>query len=158
MSRPIRVLMVCTGNICRSPTAEAVLRRLAEQSGVGHRLEVDSAGTTNYHVGEPPDRRSQMHAARRGYDLSGQRARQLQEADFEAFDWLIAMDRSHLAELHADAPPVWRHRIHLLMDFAANPQDGEVPDPYYGGASGFDDVLDRVEAGCQGLLARIANT
>lgn len=158
MSGPIRVLMVCTGNICRSPTAEAVLRRLAELAGAGALIEVDSAGTTSYHVGEPPDRRSQAHGAKRGYDLSAQRARQVQEADFEAFDWLIAMDRDHLAVLFAGAPKGRRHRIHLLMDFANDPRGGEVPDPYYGGATGFDDVLDRIEAGCQGLLARIINT
>lgn len=158
MSGPVRVLMVCTGNICRSPTAEGVLRRMAEQAGLAHRIEVDSAGTTGYHVGEPPDRRSQMHAARRGYDLSAQRARQVQEADFDTFGWLIAMDRGHLAELQADAPPHRRDRIHLLMDFANDPRDGEVPDPYYGGALGFDEVLDRVEAGCRGLLKLLANT
>lgn len=153
-----RILMICTGNICRSPTAEAVLRRLAEQAGVAHRIEVDSAGTTGYHVGEAPDRRSQQHAARRGYDLSGLRARQVQAADFEAFDWLIALDRGHLAELQAVAPAQAGARIALLMDFADDPQGGEVPDPYYGGAAGFEDVLDRVEAGCRGLLTRALNT
>ena len=131
---------------------------MAERAGVAHRIEVDSAGTTNYHVGDSPDRRSQMHAAQRGYDLSAQRARQVQAADFDAFDWLIAMDRGHLAELRADAPPHRLDRIHLLMDFADDPRGGEVPDPYYGGGAGFDDVLDRVEAGCRGLLARIVNT
>lgn len=158
MNRPVRVLMVCTGNICRSPTAEAVLRHLAEQAGVANRIEVDSAGTTDYHVGEPPDRRSQQHARRRGFDLSALRARQVQAADFEAFDWLIAMDRGHLAELQAEAPAQGRARMALLMDFADDPRGGEVPDPYYGGAAGFDDVLDRVEAGCRGLLARLVNT
>jgi protein-tyrosine phosphatase len=99
-----------------------------------------------------------MHAARRGYDLSAQRARQVQAADYAAFDWLIAMDRGHLAELRADVPPHRRDRIRLLMDFADDRRGGEVPDPYYGGASGFDDVLDRVEAGCRGLLKVLANT
>lgn len=158
MSQPVRVLMVCTGNICRSPTAEAVLRRLAEQAGVAHRIDVDSAGTTNYHLGEPPDSRSQQHAARRGYELSALRARQVRAADYEAFDWLIAMDRGHLAELQAEAPAHGRARIALLMDFADDPRGGEVPDPYYGGAQGFEEVLDRVEAGCRGLLARLVNT
>jgi protein-tyrosine phosphatase len=158
MSQPVRVLMVCTGNICRSPTAEAVLRRLAEQAGVAHRIDVDSAGTTNYHLGEPPDSRSQQHAARRGYELSALRARQVRAADYEAFDWLIAIDRGHLAELQAEAPAHGRARIALLMDFADDPRGGEVPDPYYGGAQGFEEVLDRVEAGCRGLLARLVNT
>ena len=153
-----RVLFVCTGNICRSPTAEGVLRHLAEQAGMAHRIEVDSAGTTSYHVGDPPDRRSQIHAARRGYDLSALRARQVRAADFVDFDWLIAMDRGHLAELLAAAPERCRNRIHLLMDFADDPQGGEVPDPYYGGGAGFEVVLDRVEAGCRGLLARVLNT
>lgn len=158
LMKTTRILFVCTGNICRSPTAEAVLRRLAEQARVAHRIEVDSAGTADYHSGEPPDRRAQQHAARRGYDLSSLRARQVSVADHETFDWLIAMDRGHLAELRAGAPTHGRARIRLLMEFAADPRDGEVPDPYYGGASAFEEVLDRVEAGCRGLLAQVLNT
>jgi len=156
MSAPLRVLMVCTGNICRSPTAEGVLRQLAAQSGWGRRLEVDSAGTTAYHVGEPPDRRSQAHAQRRGYDLSSQRARQVEDVDFRRFDWILAMDRGHLLELRDQAPVLVHDRIRLLLDFAPGLEGRDVPDPYYGGDGGFEQVLDLVEAGCRGFLAEMA--
>lgn len=155
MSGPVRVLMVCTGNICRSPTAEGVLRRQATQAGLAHRLEIDSAGTTDYHAGEAPDRRSQHHALRRGVDLSAQRARALRASDFGHFDWLLAMDRGHLAELRRRCPPEHQHRLRLLMDFAPQATEREVPDPYYGTAAGFEQVLDLVEAGCEGLLAAL---
>jgi protein-tyrosine phosphatase len=153
MSSPLRVLMVCTGNICRSPTAEGVLRHLVGQGEWRQRLEVDSAGTTDYHVGEPPDRRSQAHALRRGYDLSDQRARQVEEGDFRRFDWILAMDRGHLRELRERAPVLVHDRIRLLLDFAPGLEGRDVPDPYYGGAAGFDQVLDLVEEGCRGFLA-----
>ena len=156
MSGPLRVLMICTGNICRSPTAEGVLRHLAQKSGWGRRLEVDSAGTTNYHVGEPPDRRSQVHALRRGYDLSGQRARQVDDADFRRFDWILAMDRGHLLELREQGPVLVHDRIRLLLDFAPGLEGRDVPDPYYGGEGGFEQVLDLVEEGCRGFLAEMA--
>jgi len=150
----LKVLMVCTGNICRSPTAEGVLQRLAEQGGLAHRVQVDSAGLSGYHVGEAPDRRSQAHALKRGYDLSKQRARQVCAADFEEFDVLLAMDRGHLDELKRQCPPDRQARIRLLMDYASPDMGREVPDPYYGGAAGFEDVLDRVEVACQGFLER----
>lgn len=156
MSGPLRVLMVCTGNICRSPTAEGVLRHLAQHGDRRLRLEVDSAGTTGYHVGEPPDRRSQAHALRRGYDLSTQRARQVEEDDFRRFDWILAMDRGHLLELRERAPVLVHDRIRLLLDFAPGLEGRDVPDPYYGGAAGFDQVLDLVEQGCRGFLAEMA--
>lgn len=152
----IRVLCVCTGNICRSPTAEAVLRDLARRDDADLALQVDSAGLTAYHVGEPPDERSQRHARRRGYDLSAQRARQLVVADFERFDWILAMDRGHLRELRDLAPTGSRARIHLLLDFVPGWQARDVPDPYYGGAAGFETVLDLVEAGCRGFLSALA--
>lgn len=156
MSGPLRVLMVCTGNICRSPTAEGVLRHLAQTGERRLRLEVDSAGTTAYHVGEPPDQRSQAHALRRGYDLSAQRARQVEEADFRRFDWILAMDRGHLMELRDRAPVLVHDRIRLLLDFAPGLAGRDVPDPYYGGAAGFEQVLDLVEEGCRGFLAEMA--
>lgn len=155
---PVRVLMVCTGNICRSPTAEGVLRALAERAGWGQRVWVDSAGTSAYHVGEPPDARSQQHALRRGYDLSGQRARQVVDADFARFDWLLAMDHGHWQSLRARAPAAASARLGLLLDFAPGMAGHEVPDPYYGGARGFERVLDLVEAGCEGFLAHLARS
>ena len=142
--------MVCTGNICRSPTAEGVLRHLAREAGLP--IEVDSAGTHDYHVGDAPDRRACAHAAKRGYDLSSLRARQVTADDFQAFDLLLAMDRGHRELLLRRCPAEHRHKVRMFMDFAG--RDGEeVPDPYYGGAEGFEGVLDRVEAACRGLLS-----
>lgn len=151
-AKPIRVVMVCTGNICRSPTAEAVLRALAEQRGFGDRLIVDSAGIEAYHVGAPPDTRSQEHARRRGYELAALRARQVGPSDFDGrIDWLLAMDRWHLAALKRRCAPARHGSLRLLMDFSGTPGI-EVPDPYYGGPADFERVLDLVEAGCDGLL------
>lgn len=152
----IRVLFVCTGNICRSPTGEAVLRQQVAQRGWSDRIEVDSAGVADYHVGEPPDHRSQAHAARRGLDLSGLRARQVGLADFSQFDWLLALDRGHLAALRAQCPPALRSRVCLLMDFAPDHPLREVPDPYYGGAQGFEQVLDMIELACRGFLDQLS--
>ena len=150
--KPIRVVMVCTGNICRSPTAEAVLRALAERHGLGRRLIVDSAGIEAYHVGAPPDARSQEHALRRGYDLGALRARQVGATDFDgSVDWLLAMDRWHLAALKRRCAAPRHGSLRLLMDFAGR-GDAEVPDPYYGGPADFERVLDLVEAGCEGFL------
>lgn len=149
---PIRVVMVCTGNICRSPTAEAVLRALADKRGFGDRVIVDSAGIEAYHVGAPPDTRSQEHARRRGYELAALRARQVGVIDFDGrIDWLLAMDRWHLAALKRRCAPVRHGSLRLLMDFSEKP-GVEVPDPYYGGPADFERVLDLVEAGCEGLL------
>lgn len=158
MAGVIRVLMVCTGNICRSPTAEGVLRHKVAQAGLAAWIEVDSAGTTGYHVGEPPDERAQTHALRRGVDLSGQQAREVSLADFQDFDWVLAMDRSHVKRLRQLCPVEQRGRIRLLLDFADPSQvdEREVPDPYYGSEAGFDRVLDLVELGCDGLLAALS--
>ncbi len=135
----LRVLMVCLGNICRSPTAEAVLRAKLEASGLAERVVVDSAGTGDWHIGNPPDPRSQRHAAKRGYDLSALRGRQVGEADFRRFDLILAMDEDNLADLQRLAPAS-AHRAELCL-FA----QVEVPDPYMGGAAGFERVLDLVE-------------
>lgn len=150
-----RVLFVCTGNICRSPTAEAVLRAQASARGLENLVEVDSAGIEAYHVGEPPDHRSQEHGRQRGYDLGALRARQVCDADFGAFDWLLAMDRGHLAALKRRCPPALHSRLRLLMDFTDDERGRDVPDPYYGGKADFEQVLDLVEAGCEGLLRKL---
>ena len=155
MSR-IRVLMVCTGNICRSPTAEGVLRRKLADAGLDERVEVESAGTVDYHAGSPPDHRAQQSALRRGYDLSRQRARQLRASDFERFDLLLAMDIEHLERLVDLSPGPLLGRIKLLMDYSpTRPRGTSVPDPYYGAPAGFERVLDMVESGARGLLAEI---
>lgn len=138
------ILFVCTGNICRSPTAEGVLRHLAAAEGI--ELRIASAGIGDWHVGSPPDERAQHHANGRGYDLSALRARQVRPSDFTEFDLILAMDRGHLRALERMAPQEHRHKLRL---FAAG-QD--VPDPYYGGADGFERVLDLVEAACRDLL------
>ena len=143
----MKVLFVCTGNICRSPTAEGVLRELSKQQGVS--LHVESRGTHDYHVGQPPDERAQHHARRRGYDLSRQRARHVSTGDFEAFDLIVAMDRGHLRLLQRACPPQHREKLRLFL------ADRDVPDPYYGGPDGFEQVLDLVEAACRDLLAEI---
>lgn len=151
----VRVLFVCTGNICRSPTAEGVFRALVEAAGLAGRIAVDSAGTIAYHAGEPPDERTQATALDRGIDLSRQRARQLVDADFQHFDYLVALDRSHHSRLVEACPPDESHRICMLMDFAPDSGIRDVPDPYYGGSGGFDRVFDMVAAGAAGLLEDI---
>ncbi len=148
------VLFVCMGNICRSPTAEGVFRHLVEQEGLGDRIEIDSAGTHAYHVNEPADRRASAAAARRGYSLDGIRARRVEEADFSRFDYIIAMDRDNLAALEQQVPAEHEVRLHLFLEFSQAIGD-EVPDPYYGGAAGFERVLDLVEDASRGLLARL---
>ncbi|MCI1193772.1 low molecular weight phosphotyrosine protein phosphatase [Calidifontimicrobium sp. SYSU G02091] len=153
-----RVLMVCMGNICRSPTAEAVLRTQAALRGLARRVEVDSAGTHGWHAGEPPDPRAQAHGARRGYDLAPLRARRVQATDFGRFDLILAMDRDNLAHLLELRPPGAGARVELLMRFARRHAVDEVPDPYYGAADGFERVLDLVEDACEGLLDHLCAT
>jgi protein-tyrosine phosphatase len=152
----MRVLFVCLGNICRSPTAEGVLRVIAAREHPGLRLQIDSAGTADYHVGEPPDRRTVAAARRRGYDLSALRARQLQPDDFRNFDFVLAMDRANLAELEARRIAGATAELGLFMGFAAESEYDEVPDPYYGGVEDFERVLDLCEAAARGLLSRLA--
>ncbi len=146
------VLFVCMGNICRSPTAEGVFRHFAAEAGVAERIEVDSAGTHAYHVNEPPDRRAQAAAERRGIKMSDIRARRVQADDFERFDYIIAMDRDNLALLIDQADAQHHDKIRLFMEFSSGGRDDEVPDPYYGGAAGFERVLDLVEEASRGLL------
>ena len=150
-----RVLFVCTGNICRSPTAEGVFRHLARERGVLERIRIDSAGTIDFHAGEAPDPRAVEHAARRGYDLSDLRARQVTYADFHQFDRILAMDRGHLRQLKALAPGGAASRIAMFLDHSGRWHGRDVPDPYYGGAHGFEEVLDMVEEACAGLLEDI---
>jgi protein-tyrosine phosphatase len=153
MSR--KVLFVCLGNICRSPTAEGVLRAIAAREFPGVTLEIDSAGTADYHVGEPPDRRSVAAARRRGYDLARLRARLIRDEDFNRFDYVLAMDRANLAELERRRPPDARARLALFLEFAPDAGVAEVPDPYYGGIEDFERVLDLCEVAARGLLSRL---
>jgi protein-tyrosine phosphatase len=143
--KKVSVLVVCTGNICRSPTGEGVLRHLARQRGLADRFEVRSAGTHDYHVGECPDHRSMKHASRRGYDLSAQRAMQVSREHFHEYDYILAMDRTHLRQLKAIAPAGAKARLGLFLEASARWKGEDVPDPYYGGAEGFEQVLDMVE-------------
>ena len=149
------ILFVCMGNICRSPSAEGVLRHMVREAGLQDAVEIDSAGTLDYHVGSPPDDRSQEHARRRGYDLSGQRARQMKASDFARFDLILAMDWQNLEELESLCPPQHRHKLKRLMEFAPPGVSDVVADPYYGGKEGFERVLDHVEQACRGLLIHI---
>lgn len=147
-----RVLFVCTGNICRSPTAEGVAQRLLREAGLGARIVVDSAGTHGYHAGEPPDPRAVKAAARRGYDIAELRARKLEMTDFQTFDLLLAMDVGHLEIMLRRCPEVYRPKLQLFMRYAGNHDLDEVPDPYYGGDAGFETVLDYCEDGVRGLI------
>jgi protein-tyrosine phosphatase len=149
------VLFVCTGNICRSPTAEAVARHFIQSRGLADRIAVDSAGTQGYHAGEAPDRRAQKAAERRGYDLSALRARKIETVDFERFDLVLAMDADHLAIMRRICPDAHRAKLSLFMRYARSHDLLEVPDPYYGGDNGFEAVLDYCEDGVQGLLERL---
>ena len=151
----ISILFVCMGNICRSPTAEGVFRHRAGRAGLD--LDIDSAGTHAYHVGSQPDQRSMRHALRRGYDLSAQRARQVSGQDFEVFDHILAMDHDNLALLKSRCPGAYQHKLGLFMQYASQSPSDVVPDPYYGGAQGFDLVLDYVEDASDGLIAMLQN-
>ena len=152
----VHVLFVCMGNICRSPVAEGVFRQMLEGVGLCNKVHVDSAGTHSYHIGAPPDTRTQATALRRGVDLHALRARQVIVADFANFDYLLAMDRDNFEHLLGLCPdPALRHRVRLFMDFAPHLPEREVPDPYYGGPGGFDRVMDLVEEAAQGLLVHL---
>ena len=150
-----RVLFVCTGNICRSPTAEGVFRAFVERAGLADRIAVDSAGTHGYHIGEPPDARAIAHARRRGYDLSELRARRVAPPDFEHFDLILACDRGHHGLLRRLADKAQHARIAMFLDYAPELGLQEIPDPYYGDPRDFEHVLDIVERASQGLLTAL---
>jgi protein-tyrosine phosphatase len=157
-ARTVKVLFVCMGNICRSPTAEAVFRHKVERAGAGEFILCDSAGTHDYHIGDPPDPRTQAAALKRGYPMHHLRGRQVARADFEAFDHLLAMDRGNLTLLQRRCPSPHAHKVALLTRFSAAWRELEVPDPYYGGPGGFEHVLDMVEEAADGLLQHILNS
>jgi protein-tyrosine phosphatase len=150
--KTVSICFVCLGNICRSPTAEAVMRAQVNAAGLADRILIDSAGTGDWHIGKAPDDRAQRAGRTRGYDLSALRARQVVEADFDRFDLLLAMDEANLLNLRRLSPPERRERVRLLMEFAPLAEQREVADPYFGGNEGFEAVLDQVEAACAGLL------
>jgi protein-tyrosine phosphatase len=151
-----RILFVCTGNICRSPTAEAVARGLAEKQGVDHLFQFDSAGMEDYHVGDPPDPRSAQAAAKRGYDMTGLRARRVTDFDFITFDHILAMDRGHLKLLERACPSVRRQKLGLFLNYSERFEEDEVPDPYYGNGQGFEHVLDLIEDAATQLILKLS--
>ena len=151
----MKLLFVCMGNICRSPTAEGVFRQVLAARAPDLRIEIDSAGTHDYHVGAPPDRRAIDAARRRGIDLSELRARRVAAEDFATYDLILAMDDENLQELRRRAPAIYHERIRLMMDFAPQAASRHVPDPYYGGAQGFEEVLDLLDEAAQGLIAEL---
>jgi low molecular weight protein-tyrosine phosphatase len=151
----IRVLFVCLGNICRSPSAEAVFRLRVRQAGFADRIQIDSAGTSDYHEGCEPDERAQRAGAQRGYDLSGLRARRVTRSDFDRFHYLLAMDHNNLSDLLRLSPREHVHKIRLFMDYSRTHCGSDVPDPYYGGVHGFERVLDMLEDAAGGLLEDI---
>jgi len=151
----VKVLFVCMGNICRSPTAEGVFRHLVEQVNASDDILIDSAGTHAYHVGEAPDGRSQETARSRNIDMSKQRARRINATDFEEFDYVLAMDESNHQDLVRICPEHLQHKVELFMSYANEFSETEVPDPYYGGPSGFDHVFDLVEDASKGLIQKL---
>lgn len=156
MKEQISVVFVCMGNICRSPSAEGVFRKLVEQKNLADRILIDSAGTHAYHIGEAPDSRAQAAARRRGMDLSQQRARRITADDFSRFDYILAMDYDNLERLQALRPPGFAGELALLLSYAPEGEIAEVPDPYYGGERGFERVLDLIEQASSGLLDQIS--
>jgi protein-tyrosine phosphatase len=153
----IKVLFVCMGNICRSPTAEGVFRHVIQQQGTADRFMVDSAGTHAYHVGEQPDRRAQQTARARGIDLAFIRARKVTRSDFAEFDYILAMDSDNYQNLLAICPAEYEDKVKLFLDYATNSHEQDVPDPYYGGQQGFEHVFDLVEDASHGFHNKIMN-
>ena len=154
MTKQVSVLVVCTGNICRSPTGEGVLRHLAAKRGLADKVRVASAGTHDYHVGQCPDARTVKHAKKRGYDLSAQRAQQLSRDHFHEYDYILAMDRGHMRIIRGMAPANGKARIGMFLEASAQWRGEDVPDPYYGGAQEFERVLDMVEEAAERWLDR----
>lgn len=152
-----RVLFVCLGNICRSPTAEGVFRKKVQEMGLDALIDIDSAGTANWHTGKSPDSRSICFAKRRGYDLTALRARQVTVEDFHQFDYILAMDNENLTNLRALKPHSFQGHLGLFLDYAREVAIQEVPDPYYGGDEGFDHVVDLIETASLGLLKELAS-
>ncbi|MGB8337450.1 MAG: low molecular weight protein-tyrosine-phosphatase [Burkholderiales bacterium] len=150
-----KILFVCMGNICRSPTAEGVLRHFARELGIDASLTIDSAGTIGFHAGEAPDKRAIQHAAKRGYDLTAIRARQINQPDYEFFDQILAMDKQNIIWLKKQIPDEYAHKLRLFLDFSDKYAGRDVPDPYYGNAKGFEIVLDMAEDGARGLIAHL---
>ncbi len=155
MSEPIRILFVCLGNICRSPSAEGVFRSAVQRAGLETRVQIDSAGTGAWHVGKAPDPRAQNSALSRGFDISSLRARKVHISDFESFDLVIAMDEDNLFDLRALSPPEHHDKITLLLSHGRERTDLNVPDPYYGGDEGFDYMMDLIEEAAAGLLQHV---
>ena len=151
----VRVLFVCLGNICRSPTAHGIFQHLVEERNLADRIAVDSAGTGDWHVGKPPDRRARQAALERGYDIGHLRARQVSPRDFDHFDYILAMDTDNLSNLRAMQPDGYGGHLGLFLDFGEFPDYREVPDPYFGGEAGFKLVLDLIENGAERLLDHI---
>jgi len=155
-SAPVSVLFVCMGNICRSPLAEGVFRKAVEDAGASDRFATESAGTGSWHVGEPPDRRMSETAVRHGVSLEGQTARQFQRMDLERYDHIFVMDRNNLQDvLHFDADTRYGHKVRLFREFDPDPGDFQVPDPYYGGDQGFENVFAIVDRTARNILARL---
>lgn len=155
MAEPVRLLVVCLGNICRSPVAEGVLRARIAMSTLAGQVELDSAGTGDWHVGEPPDRRAIANAAEHGIDIAGLRARQLSTADYRRFDWLLCADRANLRDVKARAPGGASARHGLLLDWAGVQDEGEIPDPYTGGPAQFEHVFQLLDRAADGVIARL---
>lgn len=155
MTTPVRVLFVCLGNICRSPTAHGLFLKQLDEAGLSGRVEVDSAGTGHWHIGKAPDARATQAAAARGVDLTSLRARLVSAEDFQTFDYVLAMDHSNLRDLQAMSPDGHKAHLRLFLDFARDSDTEEVPDPYYGGDQGFEQVLDLVQDASRGLLQHL---
>ncbi len=148
-------MFVCLGNICRSPTAHAVFKKLVDEQNLGGLIQIDSSGTGDWHVGHPPDERATLEAKKRGYDMSDLRAQQISLEDFESYDYILAMDKSNLVNLKAMCPEGSKGQPQLFLSFSVSPEKEEVPDPYYGGDEGFAEVLDMIERASDGLLQEI---
>ncbi|WDD94574.1 low molecular weight phosphotyrosine protein phosphatase [Burkholderia sp. FERM BP-3421] len=155
--KSVAICFVCLGNICRSPSAEGVMRELVRAAGLAGSITIDSAGTGDWHLGEPPDTRAQQAARSRGYDLSALRARQIEPGDFERFDLVLAMDAANLAELRKRCPARHHDKVRLLAEFGSDAAVREIADPYFGGAQGFEQVLDQCEDACRGLLMHLTD-